>query len=203
MKESENVQNETQLTEVESLRLITRMINKAKNDYVDTGIAALMWGSIITFCGIVSFCNYWWHVKWLNNVWWLPAIALIPQLVISNNEKKRKKFKTYNDDAMGGIWLSFAITLFLLTYYINLYKVPNANSLFIIIYGIPTFATGFSRQFKPMIIGGIICWLLAIAAMHIGYPYSMLITAAAAQVAWFIPGLILRRRYRKAKAQHV
>jgi hypothetical protein len=197
------MQDEKQLTEAESLRLITSMINKAKNDYADTGIAALMWGSVITFCAIISFGNYWWKIGWLNNVWWLPAVALIPQVFISNNERRRRKFKTYNDEAMGGIWLSFAITLFLLSFYTGIYNVPNPNALFIIVYGIPTFATGFSRRFTPMIIGGIACWIFAIAAMFAHYPYTMLLTAAAAQVAWFIPGLILRRRYSKAKEQHV
>lgn len=197
------MQDEKQLTEAESLQLITSMISKAKNDYEDTGIAALMWGSIITFCGLITFANNWWNIAWLNNVWWLTAIAIIPQLIISNSERKRKKFTTYNDDAMGGIWLSFAITLFLLSYYSNLFNVPNANSLFIIIYSIPTFATGYARRFRPMIIGGIACWVFAIAAMHVAFPYRMLLTAAAAQLAWFIPGLLLRSRYRKAKEQHV
>lgn len=197
------MQDEKQLTEAESLQLITSMISKAKNDYVDTGIAALMWGSIITFCGIITFCNYWWNIRWLDNIWWLTALALIPQLFISYSERKRKRFKTYHDEFMGGIWLSFAITLFLLSYYTSLYNIPNPNALFIIIYGIPTFATGFARRFKPMIIGGIACWIFAIAAMYVRFPYSMLLTAAAAQLAWFIPGLILRRRYRKAKEQHV
>jgi hypothetical protein len=31
----------------------------------------------------------------------------------------------------------------------------------------------------------------------------MLLIVASAQLAWFIPGLILRRRYLKAKLQHV
>ena len=197
------MQDEKQLTGEESLQLIAQMINKAKNDYEETGISALMWGSIITFCGLITFANYWWNIRWLDNVWWLPAVAIVPQIFISNNERKRKKFKTYNDEAIGGIWLSFAITLFLVSYYTNRYNLTDTNSLFIIIYGIPTFATGFATRFKPMIIGGIACWLFAIAAMYVSFPYSMLLTAAAAQLAWFIPGLILRSRYRKAKEQHV
>jgi hypothetical protein len=197
------MEEEKKLTEAESLQLITSMISKAKNDYAETGIAALMWGSIITVCGVISFCNYWWNINWINNIWWLPAIALIPQILISNNERKRKRFKAHSEQAMGGIWLSFAITLFLLSFYTSLFNVPKANSLFIIVYGIPTFATGFARRFMPMIIGGIACWILAIVGMYIDFPYTMLLTAAAAQLAWFIPGLILRRRYRKAKEQHV
>lgn len=197
------MKDEKELTEAESLQLITSMISKAKNDYADTGIASLMWGSIITFCGLITFANYWWKIRWLDNIWWLPAVALIPQIFISYTERKRQKFKAHHDQFMGGIWLSFAITLFLLSFYTSKFNVPNPNSLFIIIYGIPTFATGFARRFMPMIIGGIACWVLAIVCMYIAFPYTMLLTAVAAQVAWFIPGLILRRRYRKAKEQHV
>lgn len=197
------MQDEKHLTGEESLQLITDMISRAKNDYEDTGIAALMWGSIITFCGLITFGNYWWNIKWFDQVWWLPAIAIIPQLIIVNNERKNRKIKTHYDDAMGGIWISFAITLFLLSYYASRYNIPNTNSLFIIIYGIPTFASGYGRRFTPMIIGGIACWIFAIAAMYVAFPYTMLLTAAAAQLAWFIPGLILRSRYRKAKEQHV
>ena len=50
--------SEDRLTEQQSLELITRMINKAKSDYRGTGIGALMWGTIITVCALVSFVNY-------------------------------------------------------------------------------------------------------------------------------------------------
>ena len=37
------------LTEKESLALITSMISKAKCDYEETGISALLWGIIVIF----------------------------------------------------------------------------------------------------------------------------------------------------------
>ncbi len=196
------MKEETQLSEQESLELITRMINKAKSDYNETGISALMWGSIITFCSLAVFAGYYQHWEGIDKVWWLTFFAVIPQIFISIQERKRKKFTSYGDDAMGGIWISFGITMFLLSYYTNAVRVDNPTSLFLIAYGIPTFATGFARRFTPMIIGGIACWIFAVICMYVAFPYSMLLTAAAAQLAWFIPGLILRRKYQKAK-QHV
>ena len=50
------MENENELTEQQSLELITRMINKAKDDYRETGVGALMWGSIVVICSLVSFC---------------------------------------------------------------------------------------------------------------------------------------------------
>src|SRR5581483_12151049 len=102
-----NMENEKILTEKESLEIITQMISKAKSDYRETGVSALMWGSIITLCSLITFAAYFLHWQWAQYVWWLTFIAVIPQIIISRNERKRRKYKTYNDDAMGGIWISF------------------------------------------------------------------------------------------------
>jgi hypothetical protein len=195
--------DEQQLTEQQSLELITRMISKAKEDYKETGVGALMWGSLVTFCSLVSFANFYIHARILNYIWFLTLAAVIPQIIISVRESKKKKIKTYNDDAMGGIWISFGISLFLLSIYANTFQSPHANTLFLIMYGIPTFATGFTRNFKPMIIGGIACWIFAVACIYINSPFDMLFSAAAAQMAWFIPGLILRRRCLNANTKNV
>jgi hypothetical protein len=194
---------ETPLTERESLELITKMISKAKCDYEDTGISAIMWGSIITFCSLVNFIANVQKMYWLNNVWYLTFVAVTVQVFISMRESRRKRVTSYEDSAMGGIWISFGIAMFMFSFYTSNLNVPSANTIFLIVYGIPTFATGFTRRFKPMIIGGIACWVLAIANMYTPAPYKILYSAAAAQLAWFIPGFILRARYLKAKAGNV
>jgi len=70
-------------------------------------------------------------------------------------------------------------------------------------YGIPTFATGYTTQFKPMIAGGILCWIFSAICFYITFPMVMLFTAASALVAWLIPGLILRRKYMKLRRSNV
>lgn len=197
------MEEEKILTGHESLELITRMINKAKNDYHDTGISTLLWGSVISFCSLVTFFNAWLKWSWLDYIWLLSFFAVIPQILISIRESKDRKLKAYGEDLMGGLWIGFAIVMFLLSWLVAAYDIPKSNSLYIVIYGIPTFASGYARRFRPMVIGAIACWILAILSARISSPYDMLCTAAAAQLAWFIPGLILRRRYLKAKKQHV
>jgi len=197
-----NTEPEHELTSEESLALIARMSNKAKRDYRETGVSALLWGSVITICSLVTFCNYYLKWGWLDYIWFLTFFAVIPQVIISIQESKKKKHKAYEDDLMGGVWISFGITMFMLSWFDTQYQVPKDNSLFLIIYGIPTFTTGYAHRFRPMIFGGLACWALAILSTFSPFPYTMLYTAAAAQLAWFIPGLILRRGYLKAK-KHV
>ncbi|MHA4810340.1 hypothetical protein ACX0G9_19660 [Flavitalea flava] len=187
----------------ESLELITSMINKAKGDYQDTGVSALFWGVIISFCGLVTFFNYYLHWKGLQFIWVLTFFAVIPQIMITVKEQKNRKHKSYMEDLMNGIWISYAIAIFVLSYITGLAEFPHQPSIYMILYGIPTFANGFARSFKPMIYGAIACWVFAILGMYIQWPYDMLLIVASAQLAWFIPGLILRRRYLKAKQQHV
>jgi hypothetical protein len=197
------MEREKELTSQESLELITSMINKAKNDYKDTGVSALLWGSIITLCSVVTFFNYYWQLQYLNFIWFLTILAVIPQILISKSEKKARKHTRHQDDLTGGIWMSYAIAIFLISFIQGIRDIPNINSMFLTLYGIPTFASGYGRRFKPMIIGGIACWVFAVLSLYTSWPYQILYNAAAAQLAWFIPGLILRRGYLKAKQQHV
>jgi hypothetical protein len=194
------------LSERESLELITRMINKAKCDYEETGISSLMWGSIIALCSIVSFIGNEINMPQLDLIWYLTIFAVVFQIVISIREHRKKSYTSYSEDALGGIWIGYGISIFLFSFYSNRFQVTHTNTIFLIAYGVPTFATGFAREFKPMIIGSIACWVMAIASMFTPPSYSaynVLFNAPAAILAWFIPGLILRRRYLNAKRGNV
>lgn len=197
------MEQEKELTSQESLELISRMIIKARQDYYDTGLSSLLWGSTITFCSLVFFANY--YLQWavLDYVWFLTFAAVIVQGMISAREKKNRRRKGHDEDLISGIWISFAIAVFLLSLVMALLKLPYSPSLYMIIYGIPTFTTGYGRRFRPMIIGGLACWVFSILAVFTPFPYDVLYLAASAQLAWFIPGLILRKRYLKAKKENV
>ncbi|MBK7348122.1 MAG: hypothetical protein IPI98_14760 [Chitinophagaceae bacterium] len=79
----------------------------------------------------------------------------------------------------------------------------NLPVLFLILYGLPTFVTGAACRFKPMLWGGIICWVCAIITAYTPVKIDLLLTAFSAIVAWFIPGLIMEKVYRLAKRSGV
>jgi hypothetical protein len=197
------MQQEKEMTSQESLELIARMISKARRDYLDSGLSALLWGSVITFCTLVAFANY--YIKWpaLEWVWSLTIVAVIPQVVIAIQEGKSRKHKPYKEDHMGGIWISFGIAVWLLSYVLSRYPVQSEAAIYLTLYGVPTFATGYTRNFRPMLLGGLACWALAVLSLYCVEPYTLLCITAGALLAWFIPGLILRKCYLKAKEKHV
>jgi len=195
------MEQQKEMTGQESLELISRMINSARKNYYETGVSSLLWGSIITICSLVTFANYYWQLPGLGYIWFLTLAAVVPQIIISIRESKNRGFKSHDEDLMSGIWISFGIAMFLLSWVMAYMNVPYQPPIYMVVYGIPTFTVGYGRRFRPMVIGGIGCWVLALFAVYASFPYIMLYMAAAAQLAWFIPGLILRKRYLKAKAQ--
>lgn len=73
--------------------------------------------------------------------------------------------------------------------------IPSLNSIYILVYAIPTMVTGLVKKFKPMTIGAGISYLFFIASCYTNASIDMLLGGFTAIVCWFIPGIILRRKY--------
>jgi hypothetical protein len=197
------MEQENDLSREQSLELITSMISQAKNDYYDTGISALLWGSVVIFCSLVTYANAFLHWRVLEWIWCLIIVAVVPQVIIARREAKQRKYKSYGSDLIGGIWLSYGIAMFVFSYVDSVLHIRHDVPIYLMLFGIPTFATGYGRRFKPMIFGGLACWVFAILTVYIRYPDPLFFMAGGALLAWFIPGLILRKCYLEAKRQHV
>lgn len=191
------MEDEKQLSEKESLALITSMITKAKNSYIDSGVGPLFWGIVITFCSLVTYAERTYKFDIGFDIWILSLLALIPQIYFSIRVRKNKNYTPHDESMMNYVWGTFAIAMFMVNFYVSKTHAPNGIALQMIIFGIPTFITGGVRKFKPMIVGGLICWICSISAYYVVFPNSMLLMALSATCAWLIPGIILRRKYLK------
>ncbi len=223
--------NEKQMTEQESLKLITDMIQKAKaSHFHEDGTSAILWGTVIGFCGLFSFFKkyFGWDTGWFD-VWFLALFALIPQIIINIKDSRKQVVKTDMQLAMNAIWTVYGISIFALLFYCNVVPqvsekmfaadhtqlliknidtgelkiwhpyIFSQSSLLMLLYAIPTLTTGIARKFKPMLIGGIICYGFFIASCFTSSQYDMLMNGLAGICNWLIPGLILRNWYKKSK----
>lgn len=221
-----------QFTEEQSLKLITEMIQKAKaSHFHENGTSAILWGSVIGFCGLFTFfqLHYDWDTGYFD-VWLLALIAIIPQIFIFIKEKNQRVVKSDKAIAIDAIWTVYGISIFALVFYFNVvgkqtevlllqegkelmikniqtgvitHQNPFAlsqGSLLLMLYAIPTLATGLASKFRPMVIGGIICYVLFIISCYTDRKYDFLMNGMAGIFNWLIPGLILRSRYSKGNA---
>lgn len=214
---------EKQLSERESLALITMMINKAKNAYYETGVSAIMWGSVIAVCALERLAELQFGYRLPFDIYLLTFVAIIPQVYISIKESKERKVKSYDEVYMDYVWLAFGICIFLMIFIVNVtfnawepmaeeyqkltghppqYRFQEfIHPLFLLLYGLPTFITGAACKFKPMLWGGIFCWVCCIVALFTPIKIDLLLTAASAAMAWLIPGIIIEKEYRQYKKE--
>jgi FtsH-binding integral membrane protein len=194
--------NNENFSEQDSLQLINEMINKAKKSTITKGTAPILWGGLIFFCSMVNWYQFTFKSTWpYFDVWLLTIAGFVLQIYFSVQDRKNKGFAGYTDTVINQAWIAFSVCMFIIIFYMN--KQTNAthtSSLVMMIYGVPTFLTGGASKFKPMIFGGIFCWVASIVAMFTGYGIDTLLMAASGLIAWFIPGIILWRRYKKLVA---
>ena len=222
--------DEQPINEQESLRLITEMIQKAKaSDFHESGTGAILWGTVVGFCGFMSFTEQNFNLNWHFDWWILTLIAIVPQVFISIKEKKNRVVKTDMQMAMDAVWMVFGVSIFAVVIYINVIPESSArlfasngitlfqkdatgfiepfkpfalssSSLLMIIYAFPTLVTGLARRFKPMIYGAVACYIFFIISLYTSNKFDNLLSGLAGIGNWLIPGLILRTRFNKRKA---
>ena len=78
-----------------------------------------------------------------------------------------------------------------------------STSFFLLLYGFPSIITGGYRKFKPMLWGGILCWICCVITVFTPNDIDMLLTALSASAAWLIPGIILYQKNVKGKVTNV
>ena len=74
-----------------------------------------------------------------------------------------------------------------------------AFTYYILLYAIGTFVTGKLIRFRPLVIGGVINFVLASVSVRFSYDYQLLIGSLAILVSYIIPGHLLRMRYQQQK----
>ena len=193
---------EGNISEQQSLAIIESMINKAKNQFSENGFAYLLWGWVILFCSLSQFVlqnivHYPRHYL----VWMLTWVAFIIQMIYSAKKNKKKVVKTYTDDIIGYVWISFVVMLVLAATLTGKALSPDryyiTHVVILVIYGMPTFLSGIILKFRPLVAGGICCWILSVAAHFVQHDFTVLLIALAVIAAWIIPGYLLRSKYRK------
>ena len=105
---------EKQLTEKESLEIITSMIARTKELYVGDGRILLMWGyldvavAMLVWGLVLSTHNHAWHWLWFA----IPLIGYPATLVMSRNKQQVRGVTTYSDKLSSKLWTFVGLSEF-------------------------------------------------------------------------------------------
>jgi hypothetical protein len=187
---------ETQFDEKDSLKLIHEMIQASRNNIRDNAFFYLLWGWLVLCASIGHFVlemidfRYCW-IPWPV----LMTIGMIASVIQGIRLGKKSQVITHMDKAVIYLWYGFFFVVIILLAMAMAGKLAweAANPLIITLYGLGTFVSGGILKFRPLIWGGVFCWVASVAAFYTPYPYLMLITGLSIIVAYLIPGYLLRK----------
>ena len=176
------MEKETPFSPEDSLKLIETMIGKTKESVADNSFYFLLWGWLVFFCCITQFMlKVWIHFSQHAIVWWLMPVGGLVSWLYGAKTAKSQHVKSFVGESVIFLWNSLAI----------------AFVVIILLYAIGTFTTGSLLHFRPLIIGGIINFILATVAVRFSFDYQLLIGALGILTSYIIPGHLLRARTKK------
>jgi FtsH-binding integral membrane protein len=194
----ENIEN---LDPARSFQIIEEMIGNARNELSENGHLYLFWGYVILGCSMFHFAGLYWDlVSRPDLIWMLTWVASFYQLIYLRRKLRKLRYKTYSGDMLKAVWLVFICCGVILGFVVGRQgDWKTLYPLILMLYGIPTILSGVILRFRPLIYGGIGCWMLSIAAVFAPFIYNLLMVSIAVIGAWIIPGYMLRSRFRLQK----
>ena len=188
---------EKELSGEESLKLINRMIYEAKGYFYESGLGGLIYGFSILICTLLTWFRETGMLPFPFNPFLLMMPVFFIQGWIQYREEKRKKAKTFTDEAIDHVWLGYFLSVFaaLCGNFANAGYIIITIILFLTAFA--SFITGMLTKFRYHVICGIICMLIAAVSFFIQNTNIYLLLAAVAVLVWLIPGFILRAYFKK------
>lgn len=189
-----------EMSEQQSLKIITEMIQKAKNNLGNNSFYFLLWGWAVFAASILNYSLLMVNYERAFLPWPILMFgASIVAGIYGYRNSKRIKVKSYFDKFFTAMWIAITISIFLTLILIT--QVADFRASYIgvmILYGLGTLVTGMVIRFTPLIVGGIIVWLCAIGFVWVDFPNALLLMALAILSSYIIPGYLLRsKRERK------
>lgn len=188
---------EKTLTNQESLQLIREMVATSKNNLKDNSIFYLLWGWLVLAASLSQFAFIQLHLQYS----WLPwpvlmTIGGVASGIIGYRLGKKSNVISHLDKMMIYLWYSFVVVLLIIIVMAIFHKISwmVVYPLIISLYGMGTFISGGILKFKPLIIGGVACWVISIVAFFVANEYVLLLTALSIVIAYLIPGYMLKAK---------
>jgi len=199
-----------------NMKIIEDMMYSARREVKDNGAFFLLWGWLVFIAAMGQMIIHWLgygqntialgsNVKIeMDGITWLILMPLggILSVLISRKQQKEEEVKTWFDDVMKYLWISFVVVLLIVLFTMGYLNV-NLYPVVIALYGLGLFVTGGILKFRPLIIGGVICWVLAMVSLFVTPEYATLCLALSVLIGYIIPGYILKRQSGEKERSYV
>lgn len=191
-------ENDSPASPRESLHIIQSMIETTRRSVSDASAFYLLWGWAVMIACVLQFylkvvVRYDHHYY----AWFITFAAIVPHIFLLRKKGKQENVKTFVGEANKYLWTAIGLSFVVLMLIFSKTGWVNAYPFYILLYGIGTYVSGNLISFRPFIIGGICCGVLAAITAYVSYDLQILMTALAILISYIIPGHLLRMHYQR------
>jgi hypothetical protein len=183
---------EKPLSHQESLHLITDAIARTNENIKQNSFPFLLWGWLIA---IASFSFFLLQHYTSFQYYFLPfpvvTIAGVITTVIYYQKTISSSTISYLSNFLYRMWFVLGISFFVVVF-INVSQNHTPFTYTLVIAAIGTLASGLVMKFNPLIMGGILFFVAAIASVYMGDEYKVLLHGAAIIFGYLVPGYLLK-----------
>lgn len=182
----------------DKLNVIYDMIENSKIQIRENAFFYLLWGWLVLFASLSHFIMIKMDIYYSFLAWpVLMSFGMIISVFAGIRMGKRAGYRTHIDTAIIYLWWGFFFTIVILLAFALSGKIPwvITHALIISMYGMGTFVSGGILKFKPLIIGGISCWIISLLCFLVPGEYTLLMVAASIIIAYLVPGYLLRKTH--------
>lgn len=181
---------EKQLDPLESLQLIAEVISKTKENIKEYNFLYLLWGWLIT---VASFSFFILHTYTSFKLFFIPfPILMAVGIGVTIFHYRGMRYaETYLAYYLKRLWLVLGISLIVVVF-INLAQHHFPFTYTILIAGIGALLSGIVLRFRPLVIGGILFFLISVASIFVADNYKPLLQGVGVIIGYLLPGYLLK-----------
>jgi len=193
--------NQENFSAEQSLQVIQSMIQKAKQDVAGNSFYLLLWGWLVFIAALLHFVLMKFTAfqqPWL--AWNLMWLGMIASIIKGIKDSKKIVVKTFVGETMKYFGITLGILYCGLAFIFARYDLWDISfPLYILVYATACFFVGSLIQFSLLKWAGLLCLVLVIPSVFVGYDWKLLFMATAVLISYIIPGHILSAKEKHQK----
>lgn len=180
------------LEPLQGLKIITEAISRTRENAREHSYLFLLWGWLIAagcilFFLLQTFTSF--------KLFFLPFPVLVAAGIFLSFQHYRsgpRAVQTYLGFYLKNLWLVLGIC-FIVSVLINVLQHQQPFTGNMLIGGAGTLVTGLVLRFRPLITGGILFFMLAVASIFVPGQYAPLLLGIAVLGGYLAPGYLLKK----------
>lgn len=182
-----------EMTQSDSLAIISEMIEAAKKELKGEYFFFIFWGWLAIGIHVAHYyLLVYTKVEHPEMVWGLAVFGGIYSAIYSVRRSKKQRVTSHIDKTIGYIWMAYGFTTLIIIGAggkLNYATYP----LITLLTAFPTFLTGIITKYKPLIFGGSLFWIFAVISFSVSPINQIIVGAIALAFGYLVPGYMLKK----------